>query len=132
MNPRSYLFDTHALLFWVSREGVSEEFVSFFDRQDAQGRLHVSSMSIWETALLVRKGRLEIADVHAWKNDLLANTQLRLISPSEVELIDSTLLPDLHGDPFDRALVAQARHRRLALVSRDARLEQYDVPVVWL
>lgn len=132
MNRRAYLFDTHALLFWANRDGVSEEFVTFFDRQDAQGRVHVSSMSIWEIALLVRKARLEIADVHAWKNDLLAHTQVRLIGPTEGELIDSTQLPDHHSDPFDRALIAQARHRGLSLVSKDARMAQYDVELIWM
>ena len=37
-------------------------------------------------------------------------------------------LPCHHEDPFDRLLVAQARAEGLTLMTRDARLEDYDVP----
>ena len=36
----------------------------------------------------------------------------------------------LYRDPFDRMLVAQARLGGLTLVSRDANIARYDVPVV--
>ena len=132
MNRRAYLLDTHALLFWDSGEGASAEFTEFLDRQDSQGRLYVSSLSLWEISLLSKKGRIALDDVHAWKNELLANTHLRLIAPSEAEVIDSTLLPDHHSDPFDRALIAQARYRKLTLVSKDRRMAQYDVELTWI
>jgi PIN domain nuclease of toxin-antitoxin system len=35
-----------------------------------------------------------------------------------------------HGDPFDRLLVAQAQGEAATLVTRDARLAAYDVPVM--
>ena len=41
-------------------------------------------------------------------------------------------LPALHHDPFDRALVAQARVHGLRLVTADARLADYGTPVVRL
>lgn len=40
-------------------------------------------------------------------------------------------LPMLHRDPFDRMLVAQALATGLSLVSSDAAIRRYDVPVVW-
>jgi PIN domain nuclease of toxin-antitoxin system len=40
-------------------------------------------------------------------------------------------LPPHHRDPFDRMLVAQARLEGLVIVSRDALLTAYDVPIVW-
>lgn len=40
-------------------------------------------------------------------------------------------LPWHHRDPFDRMLVAQALTENATLVSQDARLEKYDVPIVW-
>jgi PIN domain nuclease of toxin-antitoxin system len=38
-------------------------------------------------------------------------------------------LPLHHRDPFDRMLIAQARLEGLTLVTADARLSAYDVPV---
>ena len=40
-------------------------------------------------------------------------------------------LPMIHRDPFDRILIAQALASNLSLVSRDATIRRYDVPVVW-
>jgi PIN domain nuclease of toxin-antitoxin system len=40
-------------------------------------------------------------------------------------------LPWHHRDPFDRMLVAQALTEGAALVSRDAPLRDYGVPLVW-
>jgi PIN domain nuclease of toxin-antitoxin system len=40
-------------------------------------------------------------------------------------------LPDLHKDPFDRILVAQALAERLTLATKDAIFARYGVPVVW-
>jgi PIN domain nuclease of toxin-antitoxin system len=39
-------------------------------------------------------------------------------------------LPRLHGDPFDRLLVAQAKLDNLTLVTRDERLADYGVPIL--
>jgi PIN domain nuclease of toxin-antitoxin system len=40
-------------------------------------------------------------------------------------------LPDIHGDPFDRMLVAQALAEGLKLVSGGAILSRYGVEVLW-
>ena len=38
-------------------------------------------------------------------------------------------LPRLHGDPFDRALAAQAQRRQLTLMTADRVLAQYPIAV---
>jgi PIN domain nuclease of toxin-antitoxin system len=40
-------------------------------------------------------------------------------------------LPPLHGDPFDRLLVAQAQAEGLTIVTVDPRVTQYDVDTIW-
>ena len=132
MKKEAYLFDTHALVFWNNREAVSEEFVAFFDSQVQKGRLHVSSISFWEIALLVKKGRLSMPDVQAWKNEILSNTNIRLMDPSAAEMINSTLLPDYHKDPFDRLLIAQANQNSLLIVTKDSNIDNYDVGTFWM
>lgn len=131
MKKERYLFDTHALIFWNTRSTVSEAFIEFFDQQDLKGNVLVSSITFWEIALLVRKGRIEISDVYSWSKQLLANTRVQVIDPSYKEMIDSTHLPDHHQDPFDRLLISQTLNRGLKLVSKDKIISQYDVPVIW-
>ncbi len=132
MKKNAYLFDTHALLFWNNREFVSEEFITFFDDEAQKGHVYVSSISFWEIALLVKKGKISMSDVHAWKNEILSNTDIRLVEPSASEMIYSTLLPDYHKDPFDRLLIAQANQNNLVLVTKDKDIQQYGVAVFWI
>lgn len=132
MTAGNYLLDTHALIFWAESTNMSSGFIHFLDEQQNLGRLYVSTISFWEAALLAKKGRISVADVHAWKNDILTNTNLHLLEPSATEMIDSVALPDHHKDPFDRLLVAQANRRNLTLVTRDAELAQYAVACFWM
>ncbi len=37
-------------------------------------------------------------------------------------------LPAIHGDPFDRIRIAQARPEGLTIVTRDATIPRYNVP----
>lgn len=128
----NYLFDTHALILWSLKQGVTDEFISFFDRQTVIGNVMVSSISFWETALLSKKGRIEISDVHEWKSGLLRNSGIRITEPDASDMIDSVLLPDHHKDPFDRLLIVQANRCNAVLVSKDRMFELYDVRTVWI
>ena len=132
MKKEMYLFDTHALIFWNNKEFVSEEFVNFFDKQVQQGRLYVSSISFWEIALLVKKDRIAISGVQAWKNEILNNTNIQLIEPSVSEMIASTLLPNYHNDPFDRLLISQANQNNLLIVTKDKEIQKYQVETFWM
>ena len=40
-------------------------------------------------------------------------------------------LPEMHKDPFDRILVAQALAEGLTLATKDALLARYGAPVIW-
>lgn len=132
MSQSGYLLDTHALLFWVNKENISTEFISFLDQQNQQQQLFISTIIFWEIALLVQKRKILLADLPAWQEQLLANTNLQLLSPTPVEMINSTVLPPIHKDPFDRLLIAQANQHRLHLVTQDETIKQYSVSSFWL
>jgi PIN domain nuclease of toxin-antitoxin system len=132
MKQPSCLFDTHALVFWATKSSVSGEFIRYFDEQHRNGRLYASTIAFWEIALLAQKGRLSLPDIHGWKTELVNNANLQLLEPSVAEMIDSTLLPPHHKDPFDRLLIAQANHHKLTLVTQDQILPLYGVAVLWL
>lgn len=40
-------------------------------------------------------------------------------------------LPPIHGDPFDRMLIAQAQHEDLTLVTTDGNISKYAVETAW-
>jgi PIN domain nuclease of toxin-antitoxin system len=116
----------------VNKESVSDDFIIFFDKQEQEGNIFVSSISFWEIALLVKKGKIEMRDIHAWKNEILNNTNIALINPTASEMIHSTLLPDHHKDPFDRLLIAQASQHQLLLVTKDIYIQKYSIQTFWI
>ncbi|MEZ4708703.1 MAG: type II toxin-antitoxin system VapC family toxin [Caldilineaceae bacterium] len=108
------------------------EFITSLGQQNQRDSLYVSAISFWKGAFLVQKNRVAIADVHAWKNELLHNTNLHLLNPSATEMCDSTLLPLHYKDPFDRLLIAQDIKNNLILVTQDQMIANYDVQQLWL
>ena len=40
-------------------------------------------------------------------------------------------LPGPHRDPFDRMLIAQAKHHDLALISNERAFDEYDIIRIW-
>ena len=132
MTIKSYLLDTHALIFWSSKEWVTQEFLDFFDQQAAKENVLVSSISFWEAALLSKKKKIEINNIYEWKAGLLENTNIRVITPSASDMIDSSLLPDHHKDPFDRLLIVQASRHKAALLTKDTSICSYAVNTVWI
>lgn len=67
-----------------------------------------------------------------WKSGLLEKTNIRIIDPSTSDMIDSTLLPDHHKDPFDRLLIVQARRHRAFFVTKDPVIENYSIQTYWV
>jgi PIN domain nuclease of toxin-antitoxin system len=126
-----YLFDTHALLFWATKTSVSQDFINFFDAKARRGDLMISSVSFWELALLSKVGRIHIKDIHSWRIDLINNAHIKEIDPTAKDMIDSTLLPPHHKDPFDRLLIAQAKNNKALFVSKDMIMKKYPVKVLW-
>ena len=131
LTKNEYLLDTHALCFWYTRESVSENYIKFFDKQEQQGNLYISSISFWEIALLSKKGKIQMNDLELWKNELFENTNINLIEPTVSDMIASVKLPDHHKDPFDRLLIIQAVNRKALLVTKDSIINKYKVKTFW-
>jgi PIN domain nuclease of toxin-antitoxin system len=54
------------------------------------------------------------------------------VLPITVEYADvQANLPKLHGDPFDRLLVAQAQVENISLVSADSNFDHYGINRLW-
>ena len=126
-----YLLDTHAIVFWQQRQHMPVSLQTMLDHAAAKGLVLISSISFWEIALLVQKGRLEIDDVTVWKNEILRFSNARLVSPDVDDMISSPNLQNHHKDPFDRLLVAQATREKAILVTKDSDVIAYGTRTIW-
>ena len=110
------VLDTHA---WIWMSAGAPEAVS---AATFRGRCIVSAISVWEISMLSQKGRLELApDLDTWiSTNLSAPVELEPISPAIC--VVSCRLPEFHGDPADRLIVATAITLGLPLITGDKKI----------
>ena len=97
-----------------------------------ENRVHLSSASAWEIAIKHGLGRLELASPPAEYVAMQRRLhRIATLSISESAALQVEKLPDLHRDPFDRLLVAQAIVDGLTIVTPDREVRAYPVQSVW-
>lgn len=122
------LLDTHLLL-WLAAtpKKLSKKARTFIEDQDNE--LFFSAASIWEVAIKQTLGREDfIVDAHLLRRGLLDNgyNELPILSEHAVAV---NSLPDIHKDPFDRMLIAQATVEGFVLVTADLIVAKYPGPI---
>jgi PIN domain nuclease of toxin-antitoxin system len=119
------LVDTHILLWWLA---ASERLSEGARRAITESRrVHVSAATIWEIGIKCALGKLQTPE------NLEEELRNSVFSPLPVQIshaIAAGKLPRHHDDPFDRMLVAQASVESLTLLTADARLKAYNVPIL--
>ena len=124
-----YLLDTHVLIFMLSAPAELSEKAKRILQTEVH--LFVSMASLWEIGIKQSLGKLQIelsvpgieAQCH------LRDIRILPIRSNAIERIKT--LPNLHRDPFDRLLIAQALEEGLVMVTRDGIIPQYPVQSVW-
>jgi PIN domain nuclease of toxin-antitoxin system len=123
------LLDTHVLLCALSSpERLSPATASALAHPSNE--VFVSAASAWEIAIKQSLKKLDLpAPAAAWLPNAVAQTGFTWIPITPEDALRVGKLPWHHRDPFDRLLVAQASGG-YTLVSRDARLSGYGIPLL--
>jgi PIN domain nuclease of toxin-antitoxin system len=118
------LLDTCAVL-WLARgdDLKLEARAAIVDRS-----LHVSAITVWEIANLVRTNRVALTlPVASWFRQAVERMEAGLRELSVEILAESCFLPGLPPpDPADRIIIATAREAGLAIVTRDDAILAYS------
>jgi PIN domain nuclease of toxin-antitoxin system len=123
------LLDTHLLL-WAAGDpdrlsAAARELI-----EDQDNDLLFSAASLWEVAIKRMLDRPDfLVDPRLLRRGLLDNGYSELGLSSE-HAVSIDRLPDLHKDPFDRILVAQALVEGLSLVTSDEKLHGYPGSII--
>ena len=117
------LLDTHVLV-WATHQsvrlGAARQLVL-----DADQRL-LSAVCVWELAIKQRLGKLAVgSDVRTWARRVTTELVLDHLPVTTEHAAAVEHLPDVHRDPFDRLLVAQAVAEGAVLLTADDRLTGY-------
>lgn len=121
------VLDTHVWLWWLSApERLSDAAAEAIDRASNIG---VSTLSAWEVAMLVARGRIVLdRGVSEWVGQGLADARVEALAPSAQVAVAAGLLDakSFPVDPVDRLIYATARSVGATLVTRDRAIRTFD------
>lgn len=116
------LLDTNALL-WLTggSERLGARARASIKTAINQNECAFSAISIWEIAMLVRKGRYTLGQtVDGWRADLIAVGLMEIPLDGSIAAMGGSM--NLHEDPADRFIAATALQRGATLCTSDQRL----------
>jgi len=129
------LLDTHALLWWVNDpKKLSFKAAKKINEEKSDGIIFVSSISVWEISLLIKKNRLGLnLEAQDWFKEIETLPFIQFVPIDNHIAAKSVNLPgEFHSDPADRIIVATAREKGADLVTSDEKIRKYQhVQTIW-
>ena len=123
------LLDTHVWVWTAAGDTkrVGRRTLRLIMREERQGTVRVSPISIFELTALHTMGRLRLASpVASWIREVLDVSGLRIVPLSPEVAVDGGAIPrEALADPIDRLLVATARQAQAILITADERILKY-------
>ncbi|MGH3569651.1 MAG: type II toxin-antitoxin system VapC family toxin [Pseudonocardia sp.] len=90
-----------------------------------------SAVVPWEAAIKWRSGKLTLPEhPRDWTARLVREFGTEALPVTHAHVVQVADLPDHHGDPFDRLLIAQAQVDGIPIVTGNGSFTRYDVEVI--
>ena len=128
------LLDTHTWIWSHSATKLLSDNVKILIKQTQTDQRAIASISIWEFAMMVTKGRINVKiDPKRWLNNAIGKSGLQVIELTPEIAMESCNLPGgFHKDPADQIIVATARTHNLTLLTKDRKIIDYPhVKAIW-
>lgn len=125
------LVDTCTFL-WIAAESprLSKTAAKVF--LDQNNERYLSSASAWEIGIKHAAGRLPLPERPDIFVPMIREASgIESLEVDEESALHAGRLPELHSDPFDRMLVAQAIVHGMTILTPDPDIERYAVRVLW-
>ncbi|MBF0437977.1 MAG: type II toxin-antitoxin system VapC family toxin [Magnetococcales bacterium] len=125
-DPAWLLLDTHIWIWWVKQDRQLSPAIAR-RLEESKATLAISSISMYEAILLIRRRRIEIdLLLQEWLYAATVEAGIE-IYPVDVGIATkAATLPLQHGDPLDRIIIATALHYDALLVSVDSQFPYYE------
>lgn len=123
------LLDTNVLLWAKARPGRLGRHLTTLE--DPANELFVSAATAWEIVIKVALGKLALPEApEVYVPDRVRSMGASSLPIEQSHALAVARLPDLHRDPFDRILVAQADCLGLTIITGDPRVDAYPVDTI--
>jgi PIN domain nuclease of toxin-antitoxin system len=124
------LIDTHILIWYIA--GNPSLNPTMTDRlEEAENDLFISIASLWEIAIKVGKGKLDLGIEFHELEAILIQLHIQILPILFSDLNVHRTLPFHHTDPFDRLIISQSINQNLMLMSADSAFRAYPVQNIW-
>ncbi len=121
------LLDTHVFLWFASRPNDLSE-AALLAIEDPENDVFLSAMVAWEIVIKYAKGKLTLPlEPAVYMSARLKELGFRPLPITQDHALAAAALPGIHGDPFDRIMIAQAQVEGMTFVTRDAHALAYPV-----
>jgi PIN domain nuclease of toxin-antitoxin system len=126
------LIDTNVFLWSITGQKSKLSETALRMIEDTRVSLWLSSVSLWEIALKVGKGKLDLPNNADFFRTQIAKFYIQRVLPvEEAHVLADFGLPRHHRDPFDRMLIAQAQVEGLPFVTSDEQIHKYPIQIIW-
>lgn len=122
------VLDTNALIWWINdSKKLSERAKKVIKEAEKNQAIYISSISILEIYVLLRKGRLQFdRSKERWLKELESLPYVHFVSIDNKIAVESVQLLDFsHKDPADRIIIATALNLGATLITADKRILNY-------
>ena len=119
------VLDTHAFIWaWMEPERLSTAAVEAIARARSAGGLAIASITVWEVAMLIERGRLRVFGTpERWIETAISGLGTSVIEiTAAIATISVRLVEPIAKDPADRLIAATAIALGAPLVTADERL----------
>ena len=122
----NFLIDTHALIWHVrGAKKLSKKVISIIE--DTENTVYVSKASLWEMAIKISIGKLEISIPFEELEVYLEENEFSVLDYNFEHLKTLLTLPFHHSDPFDRLIISQAITDDFRIITHDEAFKNYPV-----
>jgi PIN domain nuclease of toxin-antitoxin system len=102
------------------------------DRMEQEKNGLVASISIWEIAIKIKNGKLDLGiSLGTYVKTLRKSDVIRIIPIDESLWLESVALEWTHKDPADRVIVALARQYQSSIITADRLVAEFYPAIIW-
>ena len=125
------LIDTHALLWFLEGNQKKLSTTALNSIISDANEKYVSIASLWEIAIKVNIGKLQLLADFSRLENLIASNGFQIVAIEYHHLIEYEKMEIHHRDPFDRILVAQSAREGFQIITADPNLSFYKIKTIW-
>lgn len=127
-NGSKTIVDTHILI-WslIDKNKLTNNEITVITDAQLNNSLYISSISLWEIAMLVHKKKISIfGRIVDFLEEIEKIPGLQIAHINSQIASESIILGDFHGDPADRIIVATTKVYSANLITRDQKIIQWS------